>query len=73
MYFIVVYNRTTGYTDKILSQADPDKAFKLFQDKEYEYQDNKDISVNYVTADNEADLRKYWCCFITRDKPLELR
>ena len=37
MYFIVVYNRTTGYTDKILSQADPDKAFKLFQDKEYEY------------------------------------
>lgn len=58
MYFIILYNRTIGKTEMILSEADHKIAFKLFEDKTVEYRDSADIEVNYITADDEADLKK---------------
>jgi hypothetical protein len=70
MNFIIVYNRATGYTDKIIPEADNDKAYELFEATDLEYEDNPDIEVNYVTAKDEANLRKYWGRFFNRGNPL---
>jgi hypothetical protein len=61
-----MYNKATGYTEEILPEEDNDTAFELFKSKTDEFKDNKDIEVNYVTAENEADLKKYWKRFFNR-------
>jgi hypothetical protein len=66
MNFIIIYNKSTGYTEEILPEEDNDIAFELFKSKTDEFEDNKDIEVNYVTADDEADLKKYWKRFFNR-------
>jgi len=66
MYYILIFNRKTGKTEKIFPEADHTKAYKFFEEKDTEYAKDPDIEVNYVTADNEADLKKTWGRFFTR-------
>jgi hypothetical protein len=60
MYYILIFNRKTGKTEKIFPEADHTKAYKLFEEKDIAYENDPDIEVNYVSADNEEELKKIW-------------
>jgi hypothetical protein len=65
MHYVLVYNRNTSKTEKIIPEADFHKTFELFK----QYQNDEkydDREIIFVTADNEADLKKYWGRYFTQ-------
>lgn len=63
MYFIILYDETTGEVEKIMSFGDDaDKAFEVLDQKIDERLDsgNRHLSANLVTAKDPADLKHIW-------------
>lgn len=60
MEYIIVYNMATGKIEKVIPAQDPNTALAQWHGTLDAYADKKDIDVNFVLADNEAELHKYW-------------
>jgi len=58
MHYILIFDRTTGRTKQIISEPDSNKAYELFKSLDYEYSEDLAIEVNYLTARDDADLKK---------------
>ena len=66
MHYVLVYNRNTVKTEKIIPEADFHKALELFK----QYQNDEkydDREIIFIIADNEADLKNYWGRYFTQE------
>ncbi len=72
MNFIIIYNKSNGWTDEIIPIADdPKEVIDLWHRVRDRYADNKNIQVNLVSANNVNDVKKYFLRFNITDKNID--